>query len=80
MTRVPAFYSTNEIKKPLPNRVYHNNSSCPPGRDIPASERLVGTRMYRLCDGCAELNKQAVAEDQRKGLVELLGKPVTPPH
>lgn len=34
MSAAPAFYSINEIKKPLDNRV-HNNNACPPGRNIP---------------------------------------------
>jgi hypothetical protein len=52
MPRVPDFYSDNEIKKPFENRVYHNNSSCPSGRDIPANERCNGQGRYRLCDDC----------------------------
>jgi hypothetical protein len=43
MTLVPAFYSLNEIHKPATHRVYHNNNACPPGRDIPQKERLLGT-------------------------------------
>ena len=57
MPRVADFYSINEVKKPPANRVYHNNSACPPGRDIPAHERRSGTNGYRLCNDCAELNK-----------------------
>ncbi len=52
------FHSINEVKKPAANRVHHNNSACPPGRDIPAHERLKGTGNYRLCDDCARLNNQ----------------------
>jgi len=51
-----AFHSINEVKKPAPIRVYHNNSACAPGRDIPQSERQGGTGGYRLCDDCARLN------------------------
>jgi hypothetical protein len=51
-----AFYSINEIHKPAGNRVYHNNSACPPGRDIPEAERRPGTGGYRLCHDCEKLN------------------------
>lgn len=58
MTPTATFHSVNEVKKPAPNRVYHNNSACPPGRDIPANERQAGTGSYRLCDDCGRLNAQ----------------------
>jgi len=58
MPQVVAFYSINEAKKPFAQRVHHNNSSCPPGRDIPASERRMGTGDYTLCDDCKKLNDQ----------------------
>ncbi len=58
MPRVADFYSVNEVTKPQQNRVYHNNSACPPGRDIPANERRSGTMGYRLCDDCERLNRQ----------------------
>ena len=44
--------------KPVENRVYHNNSACPPGRDIPANERRSGTGGYRLCKDCNKHNSQ----------------------
>lgn len=50
------FYSANEAKKPEAHRVYHNNSSCGPGRDIPKNDRLDGTNNYRLCEDCKKLN------------------------
>jgi len=52
------FHSINEIKKPESQRVYHNNSACPPGRDIPANERRQGTGGYRLCEDCKRLTAQ----------------------
>ena len=58
MPKVPDFYSINEVLKPAENRVYHNNSACPPGRDIPANERRAGTGGYRLCKDCNERNNQ----------------------
>lgn len=58
MARTGDFYSINEVTKPQVNRVYHNNNACPPGRDIPASERRQGTNGYRLCKDCNELNTQ----------------------
>ena len=51
MPLVADFYSINEAQKPVHNRVYHNNSSCPPGRDIPANERRSGKGGYRRKDG-----------------------------
>jgi hypothetical protein len=51
------FHSVNETKKPPDKRVYHNNSDCPPGRDIPTNERVYTTAGYRLCLICKRLNK-----------------------
>ncbi|HEY2104310.1 MAG TPA: hypothetical protein VGH29_00905 [Candidatus Binataceae bacterium] len=53
-----AFYSVNEVKKPRDLRVYHNNSACLVGRDIPQHERKKGTAGYGHCDECAKLNRQ----------------------
>jgi hypothetical protein len=58
MPATPAFHSVNEVKKPLPNRVYHINSACAPGRDIPQHERLPGNGGYRLCLDCEELTRE----------------------
>jgi hypothetical protein len=58
MPRVSPFHSINEEKKPAAIRVYHDNSACAPGRDIPQFERRVGTNGYRLCDDCKKLNDQ----------------------
>jgi len=58
MPATPAFHSINEAKKPAANRVHHNNSACPPGRDIPQNERRLGDGGYRLCHDCVQLNKQ----------------------
>jgi hypothetical protein len=49
MPKVADFYSINEALKPALDRVYHNNSACAPGRDIPQHERRSGTNNYRLC-------------------------------
>ena len=58
MTRVPDFYSINEVVKPQHDRVYHNNNACAPGRDIPSNERRAGTNAYRLCADCSRLNNE----------------------
>ena len=58
MHRVADFYSINEVVKPQQLRVYHNNSACPPGRDIPPNERRAGTGGYRLCRDCENLNRE----------------------
>jgi hypothetical protein len=58
MPKTNAFYSINEGKKPAEKRVHHNNSACPPGRDIPQHERRTGDGGYRLCHDCENLNRQ----------------------
>jgi hypothetical protein len=60
MANVYAFHSINEIQKPAFLRVYHDNSACPPGRDIPSWERRPGTNNYRLCKDCAERDRQGL--------------------
>jgi hypothetical protein len=57
MPKVLEFHSINEVMKPVNQRVHHNNSACPPGRDIPQSERRSGTGGYRLCNDCDRLNR-----------------------
>jgi len=58
MPKMAEFNSANEASKPTGNRVYHNNSACAPGRDIPQNERRAGTGGYRLCDDCQRLSKE----------------------
>jgi len=58
MPRESAFHSINEVKKPPKDRVYHNNSTCPSGRDIPRHERREGSNNYRRCENCQKLNSQ----------------------
>jgi hypothetical protein len=58
MPKVADFHSINEINKPAGNRVHHNNSSCAPGRDIPQSERRLGTGGYKLCGDCERENSK----------------------
>jgi hypothetical protein len=57
MPSMPAFHSINEIKNPPDKRVYHNNSTCIAGRQIPRDERSPGTGGYRLCEECEKKNK-----------------------
>lgn len=57
MPPVSDFHSVNEAKKAVDKRVYHNNSTCPAGRDIPAHERKPGKGGYRLCDDCERQNR-----------------------
>lgn len=58
MPSTATFYSVNEAEKPAANRVYHNNSQCGPGREIPQNDRRNGSNGYRLCDDCEKLNDQ----------------------
>jgi hypothetical protein len=46
------YYSINEEKKSVADRVYHNNRNCRAGRDIPQNERRDGNNGYRLCKDC----------------------------
>ena len=55
MPSVPAFHSINQAKKPLNDRVYHNNSKCAPGRDIPGHDRKPGPSGH-LCAHCKNYN------------------------
>ena len=57
MPKVADFHSINEASKPVGNRVYHNNSQCAPGRDIPQHERRAGTGGYKICNHCDQLNR-----------------------
>ena len=56
MSHMSAFYSVNQSKKPLKDRVYHNNSKCASGHDIPKHERKPGTGGHRVCMKCQQLN------------------------
>jgi hypothetical protein len=53
MPRTADFHSINEVKKPVDNRVYHNDSTCPLGRVVMAAgEYSLGKNNYRLCRDC----------------------------
>ncbi len=53
-----AYYSIHEAKKPEPQRVYHDDETCPAGREIPAEDRHNGTNGYRLCRDCMQRGKK----------------------
>jgi hypothetical protein len=55
MPNIPAFHSVNNPKKKLQDRVYHNNSKCAPGRDIPKREQVPGPSGH-LCIHCKNYN------------------------
>jgi hypothetical protein len=57
--KVSPFNSINEAKKPIEDRVYHNNSECPAWFQIPGKEKRQGDAGYRLCIHCKNLNKRA---------------------
>jgi hypothetical protein len=59
MPKTPAFHSVNEEKKAIERRVYHDNSSCRPGQDIPLHERRPGMNGYSECESCNRLNSQS---------------------
>jgi len=48
--KVLAFHSVNETSKPVKNRVYRNDNTCPPGRDIP---KKTNGKEAQAATGCA---------------------------
>jgi hypothetical protein len=57
MPRIEAFHSRREARKPADQGVYHNNSTCRPGRDINlSSDDRHGTGNYHLCHDCDDRN------------------------
>jgi hypothetical protein len=48
MARVNPYHSTN-ISDP---HVYHDDSNCPVGKQIPPRNRASGTNGYRRCQRC----------------------------
>jgi len=52
------FHSTNEVKKPLNKRRYHDQANCGAGRTIPADEHEAGTKGYKLCEQCHKIKKK----------------------
>lgn len=66
MPGVATFYSINEIQKQL-NRVYHNNSDCAYGSNIPSWDRRLGTGKYKLCGECRRLNRETSASRSGPG-------------
>lgn len=49
------YHSINENTKPPKDRVYHNNTDCRSGRDIPERERVYTTGGHRLCKHCKQM-------------------------
>ncbi len=71
MPYAPDFYSINEAKKPVANRVHHNNSGCGPGGEIPKDEQRlgkgpIGETPYRVCDDCEKKNKEEADAAKKK--------------
>jgi hypothetical protein len=50
--KVEDFYSVNEVNKPPEDRVYHNNSACHSGRDIPS---MIEYLAHRSATGSATI-------------------------
>ncbi len=48
--KVDAFHSSN----PSDPDVYHDQSECPTGKQIPAYNKVKGTGGYRKCKWCAD--------------------------
>jgi hypothetical protein len=51
------FHSINETKKPVEERVHHNNNNCPSGREIPKNKGVYNAGGYRVCFHCQNLNR-----------------------
>lgn len=49
--KCPAYYSIN----PSDPDVYHDQSDCPSGQQIPQSNRRPGTNNKRRCERCVKL-------------------------
>lgn len=58
MPTTSPFYSVNEVNKPAENRVYHDNTACGPGQEVPERDRRSGTNNYRRCYDCDRLDRQ----------------------
>ena len=59
MPNIPAFYSSNETRKPASERVHHNNDTCSVARDIKAAKTdRSGTNGYPLCRNCEKRQQQ----------------------
>jgi hypothetical protein len=56
MSIVADFHSINEVNKPEADRVYHNNNSCGPGKEIPPKDKRDGRNGYRFCHDCEKKN------------------------
>ncbi len=50
--KVASFYSTNADDPD----VYHDESTCSPGSQIPASNKAYGTGGYRKCKNCVAIS------------------------
>lgn len=61
MTKVSAFHSVLQAKRPAENRIYHDNDRCFSARDIPGHDRREGDAGYRLCVECTRLDAALVA-------------------
>ncbi len=51
MPQVASFHSKDQ-------QVYHNNSKCGPGSEIPAHNKISGTGNKPLCKDCQKLNSE----------------------
>jgi hypothetical protein len=62
MTSVPAFRSVVEATRQETQRVYHDDSACPSGKEIPATDRRGGRSDYRRCEICAKLGRTSLRQ------------------
>jgi len=56
--KVLPYRSINEVKKPLDERVHHNNNQCAAWYQIPPKEMVRTDAGYRLCQRCKKLNAE----------------------
>ena len=59
MPFIPSFYSASgEGGNSQVAVYYHNNSACPKGMEIAASDRMPSTGGHHLCEECSKLNSK----------------------
>jgi hypothetical protein len=58
LANIAPFCDLYEFRKPLDERVHHNNDACATALKIPASQRKADTCDYPLCKECQRCNAE----------------------
>ena len=60
MPQIDTFYSTEETKKPVSERVHHDSAhTCETGQNMAEAHRKAGSGGYPLCKECLAARKRA---------------------